>query len=250
MTGLAWLCLPDLEHFRNGVVLVGLARCIAMVLIWNDLADGNLELCAMLVALNSVLQVILYTPYTFFFLRILSHTNLTVGYWHVAKNVLMFLGVPLMGGVSLRLAILRWKSRIWLETTFLPWFCPLTLISLLYTIVLMFAMQGHQLVHHLLDIVRVSVPLICYFIITFFSTLFLSWKSGFTYPDAVAQAFTSSGNNFELAIAIAISTFGIGSDEALAATIGPLVEVPVLLVFVYLSLFLSKHLFKETILLT
>lgn len=236
MTLLAWICLPDLENLRNGVILVGLARCIAMVLIWNDLAMGNRELCAVLVALNSILQVVLYTPFTLFYLNIVSHTSIHVGFWPVARSVLLFLGVPLAGGVGLRYAIWAVKGRDWLNHTFIPYFSPIALLSLLYTIVIMFANQGEKITHQALSVARVSVPLLLYFAIMFFSSLTISKRYHVGYEEAITQAFTATGNNFELAIAIAVATFGIDSDEAFAATIGPLIEVPALLGLVYLSL--------------
>lgn len=236
MTMFAWACLPDLEHLRNGVILVGLARCIAMVLVWNDLAFGNRELCAILVAINSILQTILYTPLTLFYLNTISHTSLDVGFWQVAQSVLLFLGVPLVGGVSVRYSIMTMKGREWLDDVFIPYFSPMALLSLLYTIVIMFANQGEKIIHHPIGVVRVSVPLLLYFGTMFTTSLFLSNKKNDVYEDAIAQAFTATGNNFELAIAISVATFGIDSDEAFAATIGPLIEVPALLALVYFSL--------------
>ena len=236
MTMFAWACLPDLEHLRNGVILVGLARCIAMVLVWNDLALGNRELCAVLVAINSILQTILYTPFTMFYLDTISHTSLHVGFWQVARSVLLFLGVPLVGGVGIRYSIMAVKGREWLDKVFLPYFSPVALLSLLYTIVIMFANQGEKIIHHPLGVVRVSVPLLLYFGTMFTTSLLISNKKKYTYEDAIAQAFTATGNNFELAIAISVATFGIDSEEAFAATVGPLIEVPALLALVYFSL--------------
>jgi len=241
MTMLAWTCLPDLENLRNGVILVGLARCIAMVLVWNDLAMGNRELCAVLVALNSILQVVLYTPFTLFYLNIVSHTSIHVGFWPVARSVLLFLGVPLAGGVGMRYALWAVKGREWLDHTFIPYFSPIALLSLLYTIVIMFASQGEKITHQALSVVRVSVPLLLYFGIMFFSSLAISKRHHMEHPEAITQAFTATGNNFELAIAIAVATFGIDSDEAFAATIGPLIEVPALLGLVYLSLWFKQN---------
>lgn len=240
MTMLAWVCLPDLENLRNGVILVGLARCIAMVLVWNDLAMGDRELCAVLVALNSILQVVLYTPFTLFYLNTISHTSIHVGFWPVARSVLLFLGIPLVGGVGTRYAIWAIKGREWLDHRFIPYFSPIALLSLVYTIVIMFASQGEQITHHAISVARVSVPLILYFGIMFFSSLFISGKNHTDYAISATQAFTATGNNFELAIAIAVATFGIGSEEAFAATIGPLIEVPALLGLVHVSLW-WKH---------
>ena len=240
MTMLAWMCLPDLENLRNGVILVGLARCIAMVLVWNDLALGNRELCAILVALNSVLQVVLYTPYTLFYLNVVSHTKIHVGFWDVGRSVLIFLGVPLVGGIGLRYTICGLKGKKWLEDRFLPYFCPLSLIALLYTIVIMFSTQAEKITHQAISVIRVAIPLLLYFGIMFASSLMISKKHHFDYADSITQAFTATGNNFELAIAIAVATFGIDSPEAFAATVGPLIEVPALLSLVYLSLWLKS----------
>lgn len=239
MTILAWIFLPDMENLRNGVILVGLARCIAMVLVWNDLALGNRELCAVLVALNSILQVVLYTPFTLFYLNVVSNTSIHVGFWPVARSVLLFLGVPLLGGVGVRYTIWSIKGKEWLEQVFIPYFSPIALLSLLYTIVIMFASQGEKIAHQAISVGRVSVPLLLYFSIMFVSSLFISKKHKFNYSDSITQAFTATGNNFELAIAIAVATFGIDSDEAFAATIGPLIEVPALLGLVYISLWLK-----------
>lgn len=239
MTGLAWMCLPDLQCLRNGVILVGIARCIAMVLVWNDIAQGDVELCAILVALNSILQVILYTPFAYFYLNILSNTATHVGFWQVAKSVLIFLGIPLAGGISTRYCIMHLKGIYWLEDVFIPAFSPVSLVFLLYTIIVMFASQGEKITHQVGDVLRVSIPLLLYFAIMFFSSFYIAWKKRYSYKQSVAQAFTAAGNNFELAIAIAIATFGINSDEALAATIGPLIEVPALLGLSYVSLWID-----------
>jgi ACR3 family arsenite transporter len=241
MTGLALLCLPDLDHLRNGVILIGIARCIAMVLVWNDLADGNLELCAILVAVNSILQVILYTPFTYFYLNIASRTSIHVGFWTVARSVFIFLGIPLVGGVGIRYSICYTKGKEWLNRYFIPLFSPVALIALLYTIIIMFAIQGEKIVKDASSVARVSIPLVLYFAVMFFSTLLVSTYRRISFENAITHAFTAAGNNFELAIAIAVATFGIDSDEALAATIGPLIEVPVLLVFVYVCLCLKPR---------
>lgn len=240
MTMLAWIFLPDLERLRNGVILVGLARCIAMVLVWNDLALGNREVCAVLVALNSILQVVLYTPFTLFYLNVISHTSIYVEFWTVAQSVLLFLGVPLIGGIGTRYCIWGVKGKKWLDEIFIPYSSPIALFSLLYTIIIMFANQGEKIIHHISSVFRVSVPLLVYFGIMFFSSLWISKKQHSSYSDSITQAFTATGNNFELAIAIAISTFGIDSDEAFAATIGPLIEVPALLGLVYFSLWFKN----------
>jgi ACR3 family arsenite transporter len=241
MTGLAWACVPDLEKYRNGVIMVGLARCIAMVLIWNDLAAGNTELCAVLVAFNSILQIILYTPFTMFYLNIVSHSSVYAGFWPVAKSVLIFLGVPLVAGVIIRYIVIFFKGKSWFIETFMSIFGPVALISLIYTIIVMFASQGANIVNQIGNVARVAVPMFIYFTVMFFTSLLISWKLKSVYSYAVTQAFTAASNNFELAIAISIATFGVQSNEALAATVGPLIEVPVLLAFVYVALWIKKR---------
>nr|ASV64940.1 arsenite antiporter [Pteris vittata] len=241
MTGLAWATLPDLADFRNGVILVGIARCIAMVLIWNDLAKGDSEYCAILVAINSILQIILYTPFALFYLKVVSGgSGLNVSTWTVAKSVLLFLGIPLAGGALTRLFGILAFGRTWYQTKFLPFIGPWALIGLLYTIFVMFSIQAEQIVDNIVNVVRVAVPLVLYFVIVFFASLALCYWMKVPYSLSISQCFTATGNNFELAIAVAVGSFGIDSKEALAATIGPLIEVPVLLLFVYVVGFLKK----------
>nr|ACN65414.1 arsenite transporter-like protein [Pteris vittata] len=241
MTGLAWATLPDLADFRNGVILVGIARCIAMVLIWNDLAKGDSEYCAILVAINSILQIILYTPFALFYLKVVSGgSGLSVSTWTVAKSVLLFLGIPLAGGVITRFFGILAFGKTWYQTKFLPFIGPWALIGLLYTIFVMFSIQAEQIVDNIVNVVRVAVPLVLYFVIVFFSSLALCYWTKVPYSLSISQCITATGNNFELAIAVAVGSFGIDSKEALAATIGPLIEVPVLLLFVYVVGFLKK----------
>jgi len=240
MTGLAWACLPDLPGYRNGVIMVGLARCIAMVLIWNEVAQGNRELCGVMVAFNSVLQIVLYTPLSIFYLQVVSGSGgVHVSFWNVAKSVLLFLGVPLVAGVILRYGILLVKPRTWLDQKFLPYFSPLALLGLLYTIIVLFANQGYEIVSDIGAVCRVAVPMLIYFVIMFAGSFTLSWRLHMPYDAAVTQAFTAASNNFELAIAVAVGAFGVQSQEALAATVGPLIEVPVLLGLVYVALWLK-----------
>lgn len=245
MTGLAWATLPDLDGYRNGVIMVGLARCIAMVLIWNQLAKGDAELCAILVALNSVLQMVLYSPYSLFFLKVVSNQYqdgaVTVDFWTVCKSVLLFLGVPLVAGIITRYTLIALKGSEWFNKKFLPYFGPLALVGLLFTIVVMFSLQGERVIDEIGSVCRVAVPMLLYFTIMWFSTWAISWKMGATYEYTVTQAFTASSNNFELAIAVAVATFGIESQEALAATVGPLIEVPALLGLVYVALWLKPR---------
>ncbi|QRW19864.1 arsenite resistance protein ArsB [Rhizoctonia solani] len=254
MLGLAWATLPEpgLERERKGVILVGVARCIAMVLIWNGLACGDPEYCAILVCVNSLLQVVLFSPYALLFLNVLGggHTSaLHLDYRHTAASVGIYLGIPLAAGVVTRFATKHTLSRSGFDR-FLKLFGPFALLGLLYTIVVLFAFQGHRIVQNIGSVFRIFVPLVLYFIIvwssTFFGLYFLNRRrvgpnlGG--YEKAVVQSFTAGSNNFELAIAVAIASFGTESPEALAATIGPLVEVPVLLALTYVALWLRKRL--------
>ncbi|KAK3661596.1 arsenicals resistance [Elasticomyces elasticus] len=235
MLGLAWAFLPDEEGLREGLILVGLARCIAMVLIWTGLAGGDSQYCAILVAINSILQMVLYAPLAILFINVFSHSTqtITVSYSTVATSVAAFLGIPLGAAIITRYLV-RWiTSPEWYEDTFLKYLAPWSLIGLLYTIVVLFTSQGHQVVHQIVSVMRVAAPLIVYFGVIFFVTLLVTHKLGFGYKLSTTQSFTAASNNFELAIAVAVATYGANSDQALAATVGPLVEVPVLLGLVY-----------------
>ena len=234
MLGLAWAFLPDQSDLREGLILVGLARCIAMVLIWTGIAGGDEEYCAILVAINSILQMVLYAPLAILFVKVISHANsgVQVSYPVVATSVGVFLGIPLAAAMLTRFAIRAINAR-WYDTVFLKWLAPWSLLGLLYTILILFASQGKQVVHQIVSVVRVAAPLIVYFAIIFFFTLLVTHKLGFGYKLSVTQSFTAASNNFELAIAVAVATFGAGSNQALATTVGPLVEVPVLLSLVY-----------------
>ncbi|KAK5738330.1 arsenicals resistance [Elasticomyces elasticus] len=235
MLGLAWAFLPDEEGLREGLILVGLARCIAMVLIWTGLAGGDSQYCAILVAINSILQMVLYAPLAILFINVFSHSTqtITVSYSTVATSVAAFLGIPLGAAIITRYLVRGITSPEWYEDTFLKYLAPWSLIGLLYTIVVLFTSQGHQVVHQIVSVVRVAAPLIVYFGIIFFVTLLVTHKLGFGYKLSTTQSFTAASNNFELAIAVAVATYGANSDQALAATVGPLVEVPVLLGLVY-----------------
>ena len=251
MFALAWLLLPDLPHYRTGLILIGLARCIAMVLIWNMLAKGSGEVAAVLVALNSVFQILFYSVLGWFYLTVVpgwlgaGATAFHVSMWAIAKSVLLFLGLPLAAGALTRLGLVRAKGEGWYDGRFLPKIGPTALLGLLYTIVLMFAMQGHKIVALPLDVVRISVPLVLYFAVMFTSAFLVSKKLGFSYEETASLSFTAAGNNFELAIAVSVGLFGIASGEALAGVVGPLIEVPALLALVYLSLWLKQRLFPE-----
>ena len=249
MFGLAWLFLPDLPHYRTGLILIGLARCIAMVLIWNMLACGSGEVAALLVAFNSVFQILCYSLLGWFFITVVpgwfgaAPTSFHVSMGAIAKSVAVFLGVPLVAGALTRLVLVRAKGEAWYEQAFLPRLGPTALFGLLYTIALMFAMQGSQLLAHPFDVLRIALPLVIYFAITFVSAFFAGKKLGFSYEETAALSFTAAGNNFELAIAVAIGLFGIQSGEALAGVVGPLIEVPALIALVYISLWLRGRLF-------
>ncbi|KAM6494381.1 arsenical-resistance protein ACR3 [Amanita muscaria] len=254
MLALAWATLPDLPTYRTGVILVGLARCIAMVMMWNQIAKGDNNYCAILVVVNSILQIILYSPYALLFINVIGRQDsIHVEYGQVAISVLIYLGIPLAAGVVTRYGVQTATSEKFFRQRFLPVFSSLSLLGLLYTIFVMFAYQGHHIVQNLGPVFRVIVPLVLYFTIMWTSAFALIYyltkkknrgeeEGKFGYEMAVVQAFTAGSNNFELAIAVAIAVFGVNSDQALAATIGPLVEVPVLLVLTWVALFLKEKL--------
>src|SRR5512142_1586596 len=247
---LAWVFLPDLPHFRTGLIIVGLARCIAMVLIWNMLAGGDSEYCAVLVALNSIFQIVMYSPLAYLFLVVIpgwfgiQGTAVNIGMGDIAKSVLIFLGIPLAAGIITRFYFLRTRGKEWYETRLMPRLGPTAMIGLLFTIVVMFSMQGDKILAAPLDVLRVALPLLVYFIVMFFVSFGLSLWRKFPYELAATQSFTAASNNFELAIAVAVGTFTIASQEALAAVIGPLIEVPVLIALVYVALWIKRAWFK------
>ena len=248
---LAWLLLPDLPHYRTGLVLIGLARCIAMVLIWNMLARGSGEVAAVLVALNSLFQIACYSLLGWLFITVVpgwlggNGAAFQVGVWTIARSVLLFLGLPLIAGVLTRLLAERTRGRDWYEQKVLPRLAPTALLALLYTIVLMFAMQGDRITRLPFDVVRIAIPLILYFALMFTGSFLIARRLGFSYQETASLAFTAAGNNFELAIAVAVGTFGLASGEALAGVVGPLIEVPALIALVYLSLWLKVRLFPD-----
>lgn len=251
MFGLAWLFLPDLPHYRTGLILIGLARCIAMVLIWNVLACGSNELAALLVALNSLFQILFYSVLGWLFITAIptwlgiGGSAFHVSMWAIGKSVAIFLGVPLVAGALTRFILVRWRGEAWYEQVFLPRLGPTALVGLLYTIVLMFAMQGDKILAHPLDVVRIAIPLVVYFAVIFLAAFFASRQLGCTYEETAALAFTAAGNNFELAIAVSVGVFGISSGEALAGVVGPLIEVPALICLVYLALWLRRRLWPS-----
>ncbi len=247
MFTLAWVFLADLPELRTGLIIVGLARCIAMVLIWNDLAIGSRELAAVLVAINSLFQIAMYSVLGWFYLDVLpgwlgfDSTTLNVGLWAIAKSVLIFLGIPLLAGFLTRTIGEARKGTEWYEHTFLPRIGPVALYGLLFTIVVLFALQGDQITNHPLDVVRVAVPLLVYFALMWGGSFVLGYRMRFPYERNVSVAFTAAGNNFELAIAVSIAVFGVTSGQALAGTIGPLIEVPALIALVYVSLWAKRR---------
>jgi ACR3 family arsenite transporter len=249
MFTLAWVFLPDLPEFRTGLIIVGLARCIAMVFIWNDLACGDREAAAVLVAINSVFQVVAFGALGWFYLQLLPSwlgletTTAEFSVWAIVLSVLVFLGIPLLAGFLTRVFGERAKGREWYEETFLPRIGPWALYGLLFTIVLLFAMQGDAITSQPLDVARMAVPLLLYFVLMFLVSLFASRAVGLNYARSTSVAFTASGNNFELAIAVSIGTFGIASGQALAGVVGPLIEVPVLIGLVYVALWAGPKLF-------
>ncbi|TQF67199.1 ACR3 family arsenite efflux transporter [Rhodococcus spelaei] len=247
MFALAWIFLPDLPEYRTGLIIVGLARCIAMVIIWNDLACGDREAAAVLVAINSVFQVLMFAVLGWFYLSVLpgwlglEQTTIDTSPWQIAKSVLIFLGIPLLAGYLSRRFGEKARGRDWYESTFLPRIGPWALYGLLFTIVILFALQGDQITSRPLDVVRIAIPLLAYFAIMWGGGYLLGAALGLGYQRTTTLAFTAAGNNFELAIAVAIATYGATSGQALAGVVGPLIEVPVLVGLVYVSLALRKR---------
>jgi arsenite transporter len=246
MFALAWLLLPDLPEYRTGLVIVGLARCIAMVLIWNDLACGDREAAAILVAINAVFQILAFALLGYFYLQVLpgwlglAQAELDVSIWGIAQSVLVFLGIPLLAGFLTRTFGERARGRDWYESTFLPEIGPAALYGLLFTIVILFALQGDTITNQPLDVARIALPLLAYFALMWGGSMLLTRSLGFDYQRATAVSFTAAGNNFELAIAVAIGVFGVTSGQALAGVVGPLIEVPALVALVYVSLWARR----------
>ena len=248
MFTLAWLFLADQPAYRTGVIIVGLARCIAMVLVWNDLACGDREGAAVLVALNSLFQIVAYSLLGYFYLTLLpgwlglDTQGFEVSIWEVARTVLIFLGIPLLAGFLTQRIGVRRRGRDWYETVFIPRISPLTLYGLLFTIVLLFAIQGDAITASPLDVARIALPLLVYFLIMFAVSFGLGKQIGLAYDRTTALSFTAASNNFELAIAVSVGVFGATSGQALAGVVGPLIEVPVLVGLVYVALWLRRRL--------